>query len=83
MAQGLRESTDGRPADAGATVPCVYCREPIAARAFSYWSLARRLVTATCPGCARAVTVPAAMWRRWGCDAGTSPDSSFTGGLDD
>jgi hypothetical protein len=49
----------------GQTVPCVYCREPIAARAFAYWSGARRLLSATCPTCERRVTLTAATWWSW------------------
>ncbi len=55
--------------DAAATpvgmVPCVYCREPIAADTFAYWSSARRLLSAACPTCERRVTLTAVTWRRW------------------
>lgn len=47
------------------SIPCVYCRGPIAAESFSYWSAARRLLSATCPSCDRRVTLAAATWRRW------------------
>jgi len=66
----LREPT-GAPA-AVETVPCVYCREPIAAHTFTYWSSARRLLSADCPGCQRRVTLPTATWRRWSRESGTS-----------
>ena len=46
-------------------IPCVYCRKPIAAHAFSYWSTAKRLVSAGCPACHRRVTLTSATWRRW------------------
>jgi hypothetical protein len=49
----------------GPTVPCVYCREPIAAATFEYWSAAKRLLSADCPTCRRRVTLTAATWRRW------------------
>ena len=47
------------------TLPCVYCRRPIAADAFSYWSTAKRLLSAFCPACQRRVTLAARTWRRW------------------
>jgi len=40
----------------GFDVPCVYCRESIQAEAFALWSSTRRLMSATCPTCARRVT---------------------------
>lgn len=57
-------STD-QPVGAGMQVPCVYCREPIAASAFTFWSSSRRLLSATCPTCRRRVTLTAATWRHW------------------
>jgi len=47
------------------SVPCVYCRGPIPASTFAFWSNARRLLSADCPGCARRVTLATATWRRW------------------
>jgi hypothetical protein len=32
---------------------------------FVYWSPARRLLSATCPNCARRVTISSQTWRRW------------------
>jgi hypothetical protein len=54
------------------TVPCVYCREPISAATFAYWSVAKRLLSADCPTCQRRVTLAAATWRRWIRQYGTS-----------
>jgi len=62
----------GAVASDGQTVPCVYCREPIAADKFSYWSPARRLLSAACPACQRRVTLSEATWRRWSRESGTS-----------
>lgn len=60
------------PATAG-TVPCLYCREPIATGAFRYWSAGRQLLSATCATCQRRVTLPAATWRRYlGADGGAA-----------
>lgn len=47
------------------SVPCVYCRSRIPAVMFSFWSGARRLVSADCPACDRRVTLATATWRRW------------------
>jgi len=66
----LGELTGTTAAPVGA-VPCVYCREPIPAETFAYWSSARRLLSAACPGCQRRVTLAAATWRRWCGEAGT------------
>jgi hypothetical protein len=52
------------PGTAG-TVPCVYCREPIAADAFTYRSGVGRLLSAACPTCQRRVTLSDATWQRW------------------
>ena len=46
-------------------VPCIYCREPIPAESFTFWSSTRRLMSATCPTCSRRVTLTSATWRRW------------------
>ena len=51
--------------DSARHVPCVYCREPIPAVAFQYWSNARRLLSGTCPACEQRTTLTAATWRRW------------------
>lgn len=73
MAELLPQSTSTTTAKAdAATVPCVYCREPIQADTFTYWSSARRLLSAGCPACLRRVTLPAAVWRRWSRGAGRS-----------
>lgn len=53
------------PSDLGRPVPCTYCRVPIPAESFSYWSLAKELVSAECPACDRRMTLGAASWRRW------------------
>ncbi len=47
------------------TVPCVYCREPIPAEAFTFRSAAKRLMTGGCQSCARQTTLSALSWRRW------------------
>jgi hypothetical protein len=52
-------------APVGAAVPCVYCRRPVPANIFAYWSRARRLVSATCPSCLRRVTLTTSTWQRW------------------
>ena len=49
----------------GSSVPCVYCREPIPASTFTFWSSARRLLSAVCPDCHRRVTLATSTWRRW------------------
>jgi endogenous inhibitor of DNA gyrase (YacG/DUF329 family) len=54
------------------TVPCVYCRAPILAATFAYWSVAKRLLSADCPTCQRRVTLAAATWRRWSREYGAS-----------
>jgi hypothetical protein len=46
-------------------VPCIYCRDPIPAESFTFWSSTRRLMSATCPTCSRRVTLTAATWQRW------------------
>ena len=56
-------ATIDRGAD-GSTVSCAYCREPILADTFTFWSSARRLVSADCPHCGRRVTLTAATWHR-------------------
>jgi len=62
----------GAVAGAVETVPCVYCREPIPAGTFTYWSSAMRLLSAACPACQRRVTLSEATWRRWSRESGTS-----------
>lgn len=47
------------------SVPCVYCRGPIPATTFAFWSTARRLMSADCPECDRRVTLATSTWRRW------------------
>jgi hypothetical protein len=67
------EPTVVPPASAvGQTVPCVYCREPIAASAFAYWSGAKRLLSAACPTCQRRVTLTAAIWWSWSGESDAS-----------
>jgi hypothetical protein len=69
----LNEPTPMTPAPVAVqTVPCVYCREPIAAATFAYWSVAHRLLSADCPSCQRRVTLAVATWRRWIAEYGTS-----------
>jgi len=46
-------------------VPCVYCRTVIPAATFTFWSDAKRLLSADCPACERRVTLAASTWRRW------------------
>jgi hypothetical protein len=48
-----------------AAIQCVYCRGSIPAATFTFWSSAKRLLSATCPDCDRRVTLPTAVWRRW------------------
>ena len=58
------------------TVPCMYCREPIAAATFAYWSGAKRLLSADCPTCRRRVTLAAATWRRWSREYAASVETT-------
>jgi len=53
------------PMTAQVSVPCVYCCSAIDSASFAYTSSLRRLVSATCPGCARRVTVSVKTWQRW------------------
>jgi endogenous inhibitor of DNA gyrase (YacG/DUF329 family) len=53
------------------TVPCMYCREPIAADRFAYWSAEKRLLSAACPACQRRVTLSTETWRGWIRESGT------------
>jgi DNA-directed RNA polymerase subunit RPC12/RpoP len=46
------------------TVSCAYCREPILADTFTFWSSARKLVSADCPHCGRRVTLTTPSWHR-------------------
>ena len=46
-------------------VPCVYCRSVIPAAKFTFWSDAKRLLSADCPACERRVTLATSTWRRW------------------
>jgi hypothetical protein len=57
---GLDTSTGDSPA----SVPCLYCRAAIMAQSFTYWSAAKRLLSAVCPTCERCVTLAASTWRR-------------------
>lgn len=52
-------------AGSGSSVPCIYCRGPIPASAFAFWSNAKRLLSAICPECDRRVTLATSTWRRW------------------
>ena len=47
------------------SLPCVYCRGPIPASTFAFWTNAKRLMSATCPECDRRVTLTTVTWRRW------------------
>lgn len=65
-------ATTGTPAGSSersganpASLPCVYCREPISADSFAFWTAAKRLLSATCPGCQRRTTVTTMTWRHW------------------
>lgn len=46
-------------------LPCIYCNRGIPAEAFSYWTTARRMLSANCPSCSRRVTLTATTLRRW------------------
>jgi len=61
-------------------VPCVYCREPIAANSFIFWSSTRRLLSATCPNCRRRVTLTAGTWQRWCIPDAAMASAAATGG---
>jgi hypothetical protein len=52
------------------TVPCIYCREPIAAETFLHWPSERRLLSASCTSCQRRVTLPDVTFRRWSPESG-------------
>jgi len=82
MSEDLREQVGVIVAGVVGTIPCVYCREPIAAGTFVYWSSARRLLSAACPACERQVTLPAATWRRrsGGSDVAVTAAGPFIGG---
>jgi hypothetical protein len=60
----LSAESSGQHDAAAASVPCLYCRAPIIAQSFTYWSVAKRLLSAVCPSCDRRVTLAAATWRR-------------------
>jgi hypothetical protein len=60
-----RRTPYGAPRRADAVVPCLYCRADIPVNTFSYWSEARRLLSASCPTCWRRVTLSGPTWRRW------------------
>jgi hypothetical protein len=49
----------------GVCVPCTYCRAPMPADTFVFWSNAKRLLSADCRECQRRVTIAATTWRRW------------------
>lgn len=49
----------------GESIPCTYCRTGIPAEIFVYWSDAKRVLSAPCPGCQRQMTLSAAAWHRW------------------
>jgi hypothetical protein len=50
----------------GTPVPCAYCTAAIPALEFEYpyWTAARRLLSAWCPGCHLRVSISAKSWRR-------------------
>jgi hypothetical protein len=72
MTELLSPSIGAPASGAGRVVSCVYCRQPIAADTFVYWSSARRLMSAACPSCLRRVTLPAVTWRRWSRETGAA-----------
>ncbi len=47
------------------TVRCINCSAPIAADAFSYTSVAKKRVLASCAACGKQMTLPTATWLRW------------------
>lgn len=57
-------------AEVVARVPCAYCKEPIQADSFVYWSPAKRLLSASCSTCGRRTTLASSTWRRWCTRAG-------------
>lgn len=60
-----RAGTSGAGPEQGpAALPCTYCRGPVPAASFVYWSTGRQLLSAICPQCRRRVTVRSATWRR-------------------
>jgi len=63
---GLRNAAaELRPDDSQRGLPCVYCRSAIPAATFTFWSDAKRLLSADCPTCQRRVTLATSTWRRW------------------
>jgi hypothetical protein len=68
----MTDSPIARGVDGALLMPCLYCRTPIPAESFAYWSGSDRLLSATCPDCERRVTLTAATWRSWG----TRPDAA-------
>jgi DNA-directed RNA polymerase subunit RPC12/RpoP len=65
-----RAEVRGGPAEANdlaaerPTVSCTYCREPIHAETFTFWSAIRKLVSADCPHCGWRVTLTTSSWHR-------------------
>lgn len=59
--------------DVGGAVPCIYCRNPIAADEFDFWSDGKRLLSAECPSCSRRSTYTTPMWLRWSRAAVVQP----------
>jgi len=45
------------------------------AAVFTFWSDAKRLLSADCPACERRVTVATFTWRRWLRSVSTSPET--------
>ena len=56
-----------------ATLPCIYCRAPVPTNSFIHWPKGTLLVSASCPGCRRRMTLGTTTWRRWSglTDGGT------------
>lgn len=48
------------------------CRKPVPAKSFTYWAAAKRLLSASCPNCARKMTLTTVAWRRWSGVNGTA-----------
>ena len=48
-------------------IPCTFCATVIPADSFDevYWSAAKRLLSASCPGCHQRTVLSHKLWRRW------------------
>ena len=62
--QSFNALHDRESVSVAAQVSCVYCRADISSASFDFVPPTRRVVSAICPRCRRAVTMLATSWRR-------------------